>query len=383
MSKRIQKKNTKLFFDSLKHFKNNLTNLIFFEMKTLFEANSVHDYLQLKPVNYKSKFADMKKFGLINYNKPADNQFEFTEIGLEIYKVIKEIGIDYKDDTESRLPSISTEDFFGLLSDVEKQKIIENIDKLILSYYDTADFLRPYLLLLNILEKEKINILSDEILYNILAQKKQDILLGKIREGAYDIVDDTIKEEITRPKSYIINVLETAGIINSRREIICNFDTINKLKEEQIVEYMRQVETDTPSVRPNKEQEQFRNEVLKAYNYKCAITNKSIKVHTLDGGISYLIEAAHIVPYSEGGSFSVTNGIALSYEMHKMFDRKLFTFVYNDNDELIVKTSKNKRIVDDEILVHLDNQKVNLPTNFDKQPDIDALEYRMEKHLIP
>lgn len=103
----------------------------------------------------------------------------------------------------------------------------------------------------------------------------------------------------------------------------------------------------------------------------------------MDGGISYLIEAAHIVPYSEGGSFSVTNGIALSYEMHKMFDRKLFTFEYNDNDELIIKTSKSKRIVDDEILVHLDNQKVNLPTNFDRQPDIDALEYRMEKHLIP
>lgn len=52
---RHKKKNTDLFFDSFKHFKNNLSNLIGVELPTLC-ALGVEKYISLISTNYKSKY---------------------------------------------------------------------------------------------------------------------------------------------------------------------------------------------------------------------------------------------------------------------------------------------------------------------------------------
>lgn len=75
---RHKKKNTDLFFDSFKHFKHNLSNLIGVELPTLC-ASGVKRYLNLIDTNYRSKYPNMRKIGLIEYNKPSDNTFTLTE----------------------------------------------------------------------------------------------------------------------------------------------------------------------------------------------------------------------------------------------------------------------------------------------------------------
>ena len=45
MSLRTQRKDTKLFFDSLKHIKNNLSNMIYYEIFTLKDCNDLKDIL--------------------------------------------------------------------------------------------------------------------------------------------------------------------------------------------------------------------------------------------------------------------------------------------------------------------------------------------------
>lgn len=77
VSKRNKKKDTGLFFDSFKHFKHNLSNLIGIELPTLCKLGS-EKYLKLIATNYKSKYPDMKKIGLIEYNKPSDYVFSLT-----------------------------------------------------------------------------------------------------------------------------------------------------------------------------------------------------------------------------------------------------------------------------------------------------------------
>lgn len=64
----------------------------------------------------------------------------------------------------------------------------------------------------------------------------------------------------------------------------------------------------------------FRQFVLFAYDYRCAITRKVIKYGDLCN-----LEAAHIKPQAHNGLFLPCNGIAMSRDMHFAFDKGFFT----------------------------------------------------------
>lgn len=60
----------------------------------------------------------------------------------------------------------------------------------------------------------------------------------------------------------------------------------------------------------------FRVIVTDAYKRQCALTSS----HVL-----HVLEAAHIRPYSDGGSHSPTNGLLLRQDVHTLFDRGYLT----------------------------------------------------------
>lgn len=65
------------------------------------------------------------------------------------------------------------------------------------------------------------------------------------------------------------------------------------------------------SILTRRGQKQFREKLLRAYNGQCAITGCSVES---------VLEAAHIVPHSEGQSYEISNGILLRADMHTLFD---------------------------------------------------------------
>ena len=73
----------------------------------------------------------------------------------------------------------------------------------------------------------------------------------------------------------------------------------------------------------------FRDFVLLAYGYKCAITGKVINYKNL-----YNLEAAHIQPKAHSGTFLPCNGIALCRDMHWAFDKGMISL--NDDFTIIV-----------------------------------------------
>ena len=59
---------------------------------------------------------------------------------------------------------------------------------------------------------------------------------------------------------------------------------------------------------------------MMAYGGKCAITKRVISCNGFDN-----LEAAHIMPQAHNGSFLPCNGIAMSRDMHCVFDKGFFT----------------------------------------------------------
>ena len=268
----------------------------------------------------------MRKIGIIEYNKPSDNTFTLTEEA----KTLLDYGNSYGNlnkniydesslrDERKKLDSLSLIELIGYFNyyfdnkDTNMQENAFNIYKqtllkLLLSYYDTADSIRPYLVLLLFIRNvfmpyhTQTNtpfILTPEILQNILAHSKEDILLMRYNSNAFNVLDRELQEELRRPMSYIYNFLQTAIIIDSQYQLIVDYRLVDRLQAEMdsIVLYQPAIAQNS---RPAKEQRVFRENILKAYNYKCAITGQSIWIDN-----RVLLEAAHIIPYRDGGSFS-------------------------------------------------------------------------------
>lgn len=71
-------------------------------------------------------------------------------------------------------------------------------------------------------------------------------------------------------------------------------------------------------------QPQFRANLLAAYSGRCAVTAC---------GVGEVLEAAHVVPYRDGGTYSTSNGILLRADLHTLFDSGLLAF---DHDRRVV-----------------------------------------------
>jgi hypothetical protein len=110
----------------------------------------------------------------------------------------------------------------------------------------------------------------------------------------------------------------------------------------------------------------FRDFVMYAYNYKCAITSTSFQYKNFNN-----LEAAHIQPRAHTGNYLPCNGIALSRDMHWAFDKGLFTV--DDDYRIIVHNAVDGTPLTDH---HLKQITVPVETYF--QPERKFLKHHRE-----
>ena len=86
----------------------------------------------------------------------------------------------------------------------------------------------------------------------------------------------------------------------------------------------QRVDAATSSRRPRNPA--FRQEVLRAYEYRCCVCGFDLRVGHMPAGL----EAAHIQWHNVGGPDEVSNGLALCSLHHKLFDLGAFTVEHAD-----------------------------------------------------
>jgi putative restriction endonuclease len=115
-------------------------------------------------------------------------------------------------------------------------------------------------------------------------------------------------------------------------------------------------------VRPRLGQGSFRIMVTDAYRRRCAITGERVLP---------VLEAAHIVPYGEGGRHEISNGLLLRSDLHTLFDRGYL----NVTADLRVEVSR--RLKEEWENGHeyyaLDGAPVSPPERSEDRPDPGAL----------
>lgn len=118
-------------------------------------------------------------------------------------------------------------------------------------------------------------------------------------------------------------------------------------------------ERTTISIARRQGQAQFRQDLLEAYGYRCAITGCDAKE---------ALEAAHIVPYSEQANNHPSNGLLLRADLHTLFDLRLIAI---DPQTMTVRLAP---LIQDSVYSAFEGQPLQLPLNREEQPHPSALQ---------
>lgn len=155
-------------------------------------------------------------------------------------------------------------------------------------------------------------------------------------------------------KTYSTNSEEGTALWNGARGFVEN--EVNRIQEPPARYGEPQL------VRPRLGQGAFRILVTDSYKRQCAVTGEK----TLPA-----LEAAHIRPYSEGGSHSLNNGLLLRRDIHSLFDAGYVTVT----PDLHFEVSKRIReeFENGRHYYALHGQKITSPAAREAQPDIVAL----------
>ena len=136
------------------------------------------------------------------------------------------------------------------------------------------------------------------------------------------------------------------------------FDDIEgKILHEDAAEYKKEIKK---LMRQQNEEEIFlrgcifKREIPKIYNYTCCISEMKI-----DAIINVsMVDACHIIPFSESYNDTIKNGIALCPNLHRAFDRGLITI---DNNYKVVVSNSFKEEKSNYSIQGFQGKKILLP----------------------
>jgi putative restriction endonuclease len=124
---------------------------------------------------------------------------------------------------------------------------------------------------------------------------------------------------------------------------------------------------DPVEVFPRLGQGSFRLIVTDSYERRCAFTNSPVL---------HVLEAAHIRPYSVGGTHAPSNGILLRQDLHTLFDRGYMTVTPGHRIEVSSRIKEEFHNGKEYYALH--GQNMRLPEYGDRRPSADFLRWHNE-----
>lgn len=178
----------------------------------------------------------------------------------------------------------------------------------------------------------------------------------KAHDACALLVTHYLHDELYRPQEihrYLTNALDSSKYEMHPEKLVGNVKEVRQLQARSAA---------------------FRSLVLEAYDYRCAAS----RLRYITPDYRYLVEAAHLVPFSVSQDDRPTNGLALTPNLHWAMDNHLIS--PGPDHKWHVSPSIDRLVTDNSWLLELDGQSLMLPGSARWQPDREALAWRMD-HL--
>lgn len=195
-------------------------------------------------------------------------------------------------------------------------------------------------------------------------------------DAPYSFLEQVIEDSSMRGQNAIVEAefdFIPRPMITDETGVSISDDILEVVKEEQ-KDLLSAIEEDNPEEEAVEEVRganlftsvSFRDFVLYAYGYKCAITGRSIRYKNLNN-----LEAAHIQPRAQSGTYLPCNGLALCRDMHWAFDKGFITIT----DDYTVEVHEEVKTT---ILSEIDGKKIMVPDDPYFQPEKKFLKHHRE-----
>ncbi len=115
----------------------------------------------------------------------------------------------------------------------------------------------------------------------------------------------------------------------------------------------------------------FKRVVPKIYNYTCCISGMRI----VSGYDIQMVDACHIVPFSISHNDTISNGISLSPNIHRAFDRGLITL---NEDYRVVLSKSFTEFPSEHMIKSLQGKQIQLPKELHHYPEIENIKWHNE-----
>lgn len=201
----------------------------------------------------------------------------------------------------------------------------------------------------------------DEDLFLIMKDKNSNIILQQLLlETYFPFYKSTLSPKLNEAQSYINNI-ESKILHESATDYQSEIKHLIEQKNEEEIFLRGSL---------------FRRKIPIVYNNTCCISGMRIDTFF---NIS-MIDACHIIPFSESYDDTITNGIALCPNLHRAFDRGLIGI--NDDYRVIVS---NKFIESTDTAYQLKNfhgKQIIMPSNKNYYPNIENLRMHRTRFAI-
>ena len=165
-----------------------------------------------------------------------------------------------------------------------------------------------------------------------------------------------------------MNILDSHFPITYHEDI---FQAVGISYPTQIRFYTTETEAETKTTRPR--DPRFREKILNAYEYKCAVCGFQVRLR--DNLVA--LEAAHIKWHRAEGPDIESNGLALCSLHHKLFDRGVFRLSLDW--EILVSNRANGSSGFDEWLMRFHSEPINFPQSRAYYPKAEFIEWHAEQ----
>lgn len=198
----------------------------------------------------------------------------------------------------------------------------------------------------------------------VFAMMQDPVQLAVMEEALLDQYFPETKSQFRSYQSDLFSELETQIL---REDAVVYRKRINELKET----LSREEFEEEIFVRGG----MFKREVPKIYAYQCAISGMRIESSTN----AQMIDACHLVPFALSKDDTITNGIALSPNLHRAYDRGLITIT----EDYLVKISPAISENDSPYsLGQFDGKQILLPKQIHHYPAIENLKWHHRECFV-
>lgn len=157
-------------------------------------------------------------------------------------------------------------------------------------------------------------------------------------------------------------------------------DIEDQIFNESHIEYKRRLQSLRNEIDNDAFQEEvylrsniFKRKIPQIYNDTCSISGLRIDAIS---NIS-MIDACHIVPFSESYNDTITNGIALCPNLHRAFDRGLVSI--NDHYEVIISDSFSEPYETNYSLKQFERKQILLPKDEKHFPSLESIKHHRNR----